>query len=358
MPDDSYTKAVALAQEYAAADIARQQAQLDAQRAELEAAYANNPELYNMAFPTARASGANRSMPGSYEGYRDYGLDPVMYQRDPYATTASAVTRYPNGQLGVRPYIGFPSVYPHVIQYPGDNPLRALGLLDAFVGSMWRNLPPPTVGAMRGGMRSGGGAPGGAAPGGTAPSAPVTPPALAGNPDVEAQSHSSMAMRGDPYEAVHPMQADESGRWIEPSLSYRRPGVYDTNSIGLPALVQGVREWFSGPGEPAQPAPTPQEAPTPLPATVTEQPSWFARTGRAIQNWLFPRDPRLAELEDAERRALARVNQRFNNTTQPPVEMPAVPPPVVDVPSGVAPLQAPPPRQSLPEVVNQMYFSR
>lgn len=142
-----------------------------------------------MMMPAPRVSGGRYSPDGAREAYETLGHMPVLHQGTPGATAAWRTFQGPNGQLGVQPLLGFNSPYAHVIQYPGDNPFRAMGLLDAFVGSMWRNLPPPTIVPMRGGMGVGGGAlRGGGNPSGqpagntTAPGAQDQTPAAPGSP--------------------------------------------------------------------------------------------------------------------------------------------------------------------------------
>lgn len=62
-----------------------------------------------------QSSGAHYSAPGARAGYEAAGMPPVVYQRNPYATTAFRTTMDPYGNVGVQPLVGFPSQYPHVL---------------------------------------------------------------------------------------------------------------------------------------------------------------------------------------------------------------------------------------------------
>lgn len=343
MPTISDVQADALAQQVVAEN---RLAGLEAKIAELEAGRSAGSGLP----PAIPASGAHYSPRGAYEGYADYGFQPVMYQREPYATAAWRAFAAPNGQLGVQPLIGFPSAYPHVIQYPGNDPFYAMPLLNAFAQSLWSNLPLIPPQGRGGGVSRGGTVPGSTAPANTAPA--NTAPTVGTN------------MRGDPYEpdgvvypplgTPQPVAAPAQGApWSEPSLSYMRPWASSPNppSNAFQAAWDGLfgeNGYFGGGSS------TPQEKPAP----TAEQPGWFERA----RNWLFPRDPRLAEIEERERRAQERVNLRFGGGAgQTPV--PQVPP-AVPVPQTTEPMMAPPPviapsamapQSDLRAAVNQLY---
>lgn len=53
-----------------------------------------------------------QNIPGAQEAQQQYGIPPVLTQASPYAT-AGYITNGPNG--GVSPLVGYPSVYPHVL---------------------------------------------------------------------------------------------------------------------------------------------------------------------------------------------------------------------------------------------------
>lgn len=71
--------------------------------------------------PAYPQSGAHMTMPGSREAWQQWGIPPVVMQRNPYATAAYRTYTDPYGQIGVQPLIGFPSAYPHVLSgVPGS----------------------------------------------------------------------------------------------------------------------------------------------------------------------------------------------------------------------------------------------
>lgn len=110
--------------------------------------------------PVVLNNGYNYSLPGSYEGYTQAGIPPIMGQVSPYARIG--LTRQMNG--AVTPLIGFPSVYPHVVDgnyYDYSQPL----VLSALAAAMANWSPIPVMGAggrgatLAGAVSHGGGAP-------------------------------------------------------------------------------------------------------------------------------------------------------------------------------------------------------
>ena len=113
--------------------------------------------------PVVLNNGYNYSLPGSYEGYTQAGILPIMGQVSPYARIG--LTRQMNG--AVTPLIGFPSVYPHVVDgnyYDYSQPL----VLSALAAAMANWSPIPVMGTggrgatLAGAVSHGGGAGGGA----------------------------------------------------------------------------------------------------------------------------------------------------------------------------------------------------
>jgi hypothetical protein len=113
--------------------------------------------------PVVLNNGYNYSLPGSYEGYTQAGIPPIMGQVSPYARIG--LTRQMNG--AVTPLIGFPSVYPHVVDgnyYDYSQPL----VLSALAAAMANWSPIPVMGAggrgatLAGAVNHGGGTGGGA----------------------------------------------------------------------------------------------------------------------------------------------------------------------------------------------------
>lgn len=126
--------------------------------------------------PVVLNNGYNYSLPGSYEGYTQAGIPPIMGQVSPYARIG--LTRQMNG--AVTPLIGFPSVYPHVVDgnyYDYSQPL----VLSALAAAMANWSPIPVMGAggrgatLAGAVNHGGGTGGGAPRTGGTP-APVAMP--------------------------------------------------------------------------------------------------------------------------------------------------------------------------------------
>ena len=112
--------------------------------------------------PVVLNNGYNYSLPGSYEGYTQAGIPPIMGQVSPYARIG--LTRQMNG--AVTPLIGFPSVYPHVVDgnyYDYSQPL----VLSALAAAMANWSPIPVMGAggrgatLAGAVNHGGGTGGG-----------------------------------------------------------------------------------------------------------------------------------------------------------------------------------------------------
>lgn len=126
--------------------------------------------------PVVLNNGYNYSLPGSYEGYTQAGIPPIMGQVSPYARIG--LTRQMNG--AVTPLIGFPSVYPHVVDgnyYDYSQPL----VLSALAAAMANWSPIPVMGmggrgaTLAGAVNHGGGTGGGAPRTGGTP-APVAMP--------------------------------------------------------------------------------------------------------------------------------------------------------------------------------------
>lgn len=145
--------------------------------------------------PAVQASGAHYSAPGAREAYERYGFDPVLYQRDPYATATVQVGYNPYGQMEVTPLMGFPSAYPHVVRGYSLSPMqRLMPWLQLMMPAWWNErpggqLPAPIMPRRTGGGGAGGGNSGSAptktpgskipntntAPAGGAPAAPAIP---------------------------------------------------------------------------------------------------------------------------------------------------------------------------------------
>lgn len=79
--------------------------------------------------PAYQRSGAQATMPGSREAWQNWGVPPIMFQTNPYATAAYRTFTDPYGQIGVQPLIGFPSAYPHVLSGVPNSPFRLNGML-------------------------------------------------------------------------------------------------------------------------------------------------------------------------------------------------------------------------------------
>lgn len=86
--------------------------------------------------PAVRASGAHFSPAGAREGYEDFNLPPVMYQRSPYATAAYRTFVDPWGQMMVQPLVGFPSRYPHVLSGVPTNFTNRIGWAMSLLGPL------------------------------------------------------------------------------------------------------------------------------------------------------------------------------------------------------------------------------
>lgn len=272
-------QAAALAQQVTADYIDGLQAQLDAARAVPQGGYGTLP-------PAIPASGAQYSAPGAYEGYADYGFPPVMYQRSPYATAAYRTYMSPFGQLGVQPLIGFPSAYPHVIQYPGDNPFRAMGLLDALAGTMWPHWPMAMPQMPR--MRVGGG---GGAPRNTAASANTAPQTL------PAQAEAPIPpMRLVPPEVRYAEGAPAPNVAVQqtavasdhPWNYYSTTGESLPPRMGMPNIASDVWDWLSGAGKP-----TPDELNAEYNAALQQQ---SPAVQRATQDFIQQQSIPLTEL--------------------------------------------------------------
>lgn len=78
---------------------------------EAQVQYAQSQGIPTYQNRTLNVGNNNYNMPGSYEAWRNYGVPPVMtHGRDPYARIA-----FSYGPSGPVPLMGFPSVYPHVL---------------------------------------------------------------------------------------------------------------------------------------------------------------------------------------------------------------------------------------------------
>ena len=98
------------------------------------------------------ASGAHYAAPGVREAYERYGIPPIMYQRDPYATAAFRTYVDPYGQMSVQPLIGFPSRYPHVVSgVPTDSLARAMSVAGPFMAAPVSTQPAKPVAAAKAG---------------------------------------------------------------------------------------------------------------------------------------------------------------------------------------------------------------
>lgn len=142
-----------------------------------------NPQRTPVVQEVYPASGAHYAAPGVREAYERYGIPPIMYQRDPYATAAFRTYVDPYGQMSVQPLIGFPSRYPHVVSgVPTDSLARAMSVAGPFMAA-------PTSAPLAAPAKTGGTAPARRSPASQAParSAPAAPaparPAMAPSPE-------------------------------------------------------------------------------------------------------------------------------------------------------------------------------
>lgn len=117
--------------------------------------------------PAVRAAGTHYSAPGAREAYVKEGIEPVVWQSNPFATAAFRTYIDPYGQMSVQPLVGFPSVYPHVLSgvprnpfavangmtAPLDNLLLQYALLRQLIGGGMPQQPARAGG----GVRAGGG---------------------------------------------------------------------------------------------------------------------------------------------------------------------------------------------------------
>lgn len=143
--------------------------------------------------PVVLNNGYNYSLPGSYEGYTQAGIPPIMGQVSPYARIG--LTRQMNG--AVTPLIGFPSVYPHVVDgnyYDYSQPL----VLSALAAAM-ANWSPISVMGM-----GGRGASLARAVGGGSGSRPAAGPAPAAIPAQPAPAYGGAGLRLGPRQATVP----------------------------------------------------------------------------------------------------------------------------------------------------------
>lgn len=336
----AYEEATALAQQYVADRMGAMQARID----ELEAA--QQGAGYGM-MPAPGTSGAHYSSPGSYEGYRDYGFDPVLYQRRPYATATTRVFNGPNGQLGVQPLIGFPSAYPHVIQYPGDNPFREMPNLVSLAQALWGALPMPPMMPMRGGVGVGGGASRG---GNTAPTV-------------------GTRKRGDPYEpdgAVYgplpPAPASTASRVVpqgEPPAQYTGP-IRDANGRLLNEAMRRdentflgfASPWFGADGGvPATNTPGVYSNMYDEPSTFEHVWDWVSGAGKPTPDELNAEYN--AALRHQSPAVMRAAQQAFQQDIQPPVALTQLAAPVPSQLPPIAPLAPPSRNPTLIDAVNQ-----
>lgn len=111
-----------------------------------------NPQRTPVVQEVYPASGAHYAAPGVREAYERYGIPPIMYQRDPYATAAFRTYVDPYGQMSVQPLIGFPSRYPHVVSgVPTDSLARAMSVAGPFMAAPVSMQPAKPVAAAKAG---------------------------------------------------------------------------------------------------------------------------------------------------------------------------------------------------------------
>lgn len=138
------------------------------------------------------ASGAHYAAPGVREAYERYGIPPIMYQRDPYATAAFRTYVDPYGQMSVQPLIGFPSRYPHVVSgVPTDSLARAMSVAGPFMAAPVSTQPAKPVAAAKAG---------GAAPA----RGPATQTPARSTPATAAPARPAMAPSHEPYTPPRP----------------------------------------------------------------------------------------------------------------------------------------------------------
>lgn len=111
-----------------------------------------NPQRTPVVQEVYPASGAHYAAPGVREAYEQYGIPPIMYQRDPYATAAFRTYVDPYGQMSVQPLIGFPSRYPHVVSgVPTDSLARTMSVAGPFMAAPVSTQPAKPVAAAKAG---------------------------------------------------------------------------------------------------------------------------------------------------------------------------------------------------------------
>lgn len=148
--------------------------------------------------PVVLNNGYNYSLPGSYEGYTQAGIPPIMGQVSPYARIG--LTRQMNG--AVTPLIGFPSVYPHVVDgnyYDYSQPL----VLSALAAAMANWSPIPVMGAGGRGATLAGAVSHGGGTGGGAPRTERTPAPVA-MPSQPAPAYGGAGLRLGPRQQTIP----------------------------------------------------------------------------------------------------------------------------------------------------------
>lgn len=151
-----------------------------------------NPQRTPVVQEVYPASGAHYAAPGVREAYEQYGIPPIMYQRDPYATAAFRTYVDPYGQMSVQPLIGFPSRYPHVVSgVPTDSLARAMSVAGPFMAAPVSTQPAKPVAAAKAG---------GAAPA----RGPATQTPARSTPATAAPARPAMAPSHEPYTPPRP----------------------------------------------------------------------------------------------------------------------------------------------------------
>lgn len=146
-----------------------------------------NPQRTPVVQEVYPASGAHYAAPGVREAYEQYGIPPIMYQRDPYATAAFRTYVDPYGQMSVQPLIGFPSRYPHVVSgVPTDSLARAMSVAGPFMAAPVSTQPAKPVAAAKAG---------GAVPA----RSPATQTPARSTPATPAPARPAMAPSHEPY---------------------------------------------------------------------------------------------------------------------------------------------------------------
>lgn len=184
-----------------------------------------NPQRTPVVQEVYPASGAHYAAPGVREAYEQYGIPPIMYQRDPYATAAFRTYVDPYGQMSVQPLIGFPSRYPHVVSgVPTDSLARAMSVAGPFMAAPIS--APPAAPAKTGGTAPARRSPASQAPARSAPAAPAPArPAMAPShePYVPPSGRDRLKLSGElqPF----PIAAPEPYPYIDGGAPYDTSGM-------------------------------------------------------------------------------------------------------------------------------------